>query len=199
MKKFKVNENLLALLMFAAMFAGWQYLIIVTAFIWVFCEAGKSLKNLTIKIIALYGACALVLLGWDIINQGITTIFGGLRKFFEMLVSWGVSANLVNGYDDYFYIPICVKLFEILGEVVTLVILVVKFRFILSVISNKEMKGVFFPVQGLLDKIVTFANNNFYEDDKASKETSNKGKFCPKCGEKIEENASFCTSCGNKF
>ena len=50
MKKFKVNENLLALLMFAAMFAGWQYLIIVTAFIWVFCEAGKSLKNLTIKI-----------------------------------------------------------------------------------------------------------------------------------------------------
>ena len=47
MKKVKVNENLLALLMFGSMFAGWQCMIIVVGFIWAFCETGKNLKDLT--------------------------------------------------------------------------------------------------------------------------------------------------------
>ena len=185
MKKFKVNENLLALLMFGSMFAGWQCMIIVVGFIWAFCETGKNLKDLTIKVLALFGACA---------------VFGGLRKFFEMLVSWGVSFDLVDGYDKYFYNPICQKLIiEIVGEVLTLIVMAVKFKFIYAVITNKEMKGAFFPVQLFLDKVTNFANNNFYEEDKAPKAASAKGKFCPKCGEKVEDDASFCTSCGNKF
>lgn len=200
MKKFKVNENLLALLMFGSMFAGWQCMIIVVGFIWAFCETGKNLKDLTIKVLALFGACAVTMLAWDVVTQAIITVFGGLRKFFEMLVSWGVSFDLVDGYDKYFYNPICQKLIiEIVGEVLTLIVMVVKFKFIYSVITNKEMKGAFFPVQLFLDKVTDFANNNFYEEDKAPKAASVKGKFCPKCGEKVEDDASFCTSCGNKF
>lgn len=197
MKKFKINENLLALLMFGSMFAGWQYLIIVAAFIWVFCEAGKSLKDLTVKVLALFGACAVTYLAWDVVTQGIDAIFGGLKHFFEMLVSWGVDSDLVYNTDQYLFTPIN-KVVEIADSLLTFVVLLVKFKFIYSVISNKEMKGAFFPVQHFLDKILVFANNNFYEDDKAAK-SAGKGKFCPKCGEKVEDNASFCTSCGNKF
>ena len=178
MKKFKVNENLLALLMFGPMFAGWECMIIVVGFIWAFCETGKNLKDLTIKVLALFGACAVTMLAWDVVTQAIITVFGGLRKFFEMLVSWGVSFDLVDG---------------------TLIVMAVKFKFIYAVITNKEMKGAFFPVQLFLDKVTDFANNNFYEEDKAPKAASAKGKFCPKCGEKVEDDASFCTSCGNKF
>ena len=54
MKKFNVNANLLALLMLITLFAGWEYMIIVTAFIWVFCESSKNLKDLTIRTIAVY-------------------------------------------------------------------------------------------------------------------------------------------------
>lgn len=197
MKKFKVNENLLALLMFGSMFAGWQYLVITTAFIWVFCEAGKSLKDLTVKILALFGACAVTLLAWEVITQGIDALFGGLRNFFQMLVSWGVDSSLVYNTDKYLFTPINL-LVEILGTVLTFIIALVKFKFIYSVITNRDMRGAFFPVQSFLDKILVFANNNFYEEDKAAK-TSGKSRFCPKCGEKVDEDASFCTSCGNKF
>ena len=198
MKKFKINENLLALLMFGAMFAGWEYLILVTAFIWVFCESGKSLKDLTVKIFAVFGACALTLLFWDVLVQGFDALFGGLREFFKMLVSWGVDYDLIDGYDTYFYNPICIHLLEILGGVLSFAVLLVKSAFIYSVIRNKEMRGFFGPIQTLINKVLVFANNNFYEDDKASKANA-KSRFCPKCGAKCDEDSSFCTSCGNKF
>lgn len=198
MKKFKINENLLALLMFGAMFAGWEYLIIVTGFIWAFCEAGKSLKDLTIKVVAVFGACALTMLFWDVLVQGIDALFGGLRTFFEMLVSWGVDYELIEGYDEYFYNPICTYLVSILGNVLAFIVVLVKAKFIYTVITNKEMRGAFWPVQVLLNKVLVFANNNFYEEDKAAK-TTGKSRFCPSCGEKCDEDAAFCTSCGNKF
>ena len=198
MKKFKINENLLALLMFGAMFAGWEYLIIVTGFIWAFCEAGKSLKDLTIKVVAVFGACALTMLFWDVLVQGIDALFGGLRTFFEMLVSWGVDYELIEGYDEYFYNPICTYLVSILGNVLAFIVVLVKAKFIYTVITNKEMRGAFWPVQILLNKVLVFANNNFYEEDKAAK-TTGKSRFCPNCGEKCDEDAAFCTSCGNKF
>jgi len=198
MKKFKINENILALLMFGAMFAGWEYMILVTAFIWVFCEAGKSLKDLTVKIIAVYGACSLTTLFWDVLVQGVDALFGGLRNFFEMLVSWGVDYDLIEGYDKYFYTPFCVNVLEILGGLLTFVIIFVKAQFILSVIRNKEMRGFLWPVQAFVNKILVFANNNFYEDDKATKANA-KSRFCPKCGAKCDDDSTFCTSCGNKF
>ena len=198
MKKIKVNENLLALLMFAAMFAGWQYLIIVTAFIWAFCESGKSLKDLTIKIIAVFGACSLVLLFWDVITEAIQAIFGGLREFFKILGSWMDDFDLVEGYDRFFYNPLCVHLIAIIDKFVSLLVLLVKAVFILSVLKNKDMHGLFSPVQTLVNKIVVFANNNFYEEDKGNKPTA-KSRFCPKCGAKCDEDSAFCTSCGNKF
>ena len=198
MKKLKVNENLLALLMFAAMFAGWQYLIIVTAFIWAFCESGKSLKDLTIKVIAVFGACSLVLLFWDVFTEAVQAIFGGLREFFRMLGSWMDDFDLVEGYDRFFYNPICVYFVGLLEGFVSLLVLLVKAAFILSVLRNKDMRGFFGPVQTLVNKILVFANNNFYEEDKASKPAA-KSRFCPKCGEKCDDDAAFCTSCGNKF
>jgi hypothetical protein len=198
MKKIKVNENILALLLFGAMFAGWEYLILVTAFIWAFCEAGKSLKDLTIKVLAVFGACSLVMLFWDVVVQAFETVFGGLGNFFEILVSWGVDYGLIEGYNKYFYNPVCGSVLETIGSLLTLVILAVKAKFIYSVVVNKEMRGAFWPVQSFLNKILVFANNNFYEEDKASKAPA-KSRFCPKCGEKCDEDATFCTACGNKF
>lgn len=198
MKKFKINENLLALLMFAAMFAGWQYLIIVAAFIWVFCECGNSLKNLTTKVIAVFGALTFISLGWDLILQLWDTVVGGIRNLFEALVSWGVDRDLVYNYDKYFATPFGYFL-DILTSIVNLLILFVKVKFIYAVMNNKEMNGVLSPVQKFVNKILLFAKNNFYEEDKGAAKASSKTKFCPNCGQKCDEDTTFCTSCGNKF
>lgn len=197
MKKIKVNENLLALLMFAAMFAGWQYLIIVTAFIWGFCECGNNLKNLTIKVVAVFGSLALVQLGWDLVLQAWDVVAGGLNRLFEALVSWGVDNDLVYNYNKYFTTPLGYFL-EIVTSVITFAVLFVKLVFINNVLRNKEMTGVLAPFQKIANRIMLFAKNNFYEDDKASKDTA-KTKFCPNCGQKCDEETTFCTSCGNKF
>jgi len=196
MKKLKVNENILALLMFASIFAGWQYLVIVTAFIWAFCEAGKSLQNLTVKIISVFGALAIINLGWDLIVQGVDMSFGGLNKFFQMLVSWGVSPDLVVTSNTYVFTPIQL-LVQIVGSVVAFLLLLAKLKFIVEILANKDAKTIW-PFNGFAKKIEEFANNNFYVDDKASKQ-SEKATFCTECGSKIEDGAVFCPTCGHKF
>ena len=196
MKKLKVNENILALLMFASIFAGWQYLVIVTAFIWAFCEAGKSLQNLTVKIISVFGALAIIDLGWDLIVQGVDMSFGGLNRFFQMLVSWGVSPDLVVTSNTYVFTPIQL-LVQIVGSVVAFLLLLAKLKFIVEILANKDAKTIW-PFNGFAKKIEEFANNNFYVDDKASKQ-SEKATFCTECGAKIEDGAVFCPTCGHKF
>ena len=196
MKKLKVNENILALLMFASIFAGWQYLVIVTAFIWAFCEAGKSLQNFTVKVISVFGALAIINLGWDLIVQGVDMGFGGLNRFFQMLVSWGVSADLVVTSNAYVFTPINL-LVQIVGSVVAFLLLLAKLKFIVEIIANKDAKTIW-PFNGFAKKIEEFANNHFYEEDKAAKQ-SNVATYCTECGAKIEEGAAFCNSCGHKF
>ena len=67
---------------------------------------------------------------------------------------------------------------------------------IFSILANKNYSGIW-PVRKIAEKIEEFANNKYYEEDKGK--NSSKGNFCPKCGEKCEDDAAFCPACGNKF
>lgn len=197
MKKLKVNENILALLLFLTMFVtSWEIMIIVIGFIWAFCETGKSLQKLTIKVASLLAAIAVVTLVWSLILQGVDATLGGLNKFFQMLVSWGVSPSLVTNANQYAFTPIDLLL-SIFDSILALLLLIVKVKFVFSVLSNRNYGG-FWPVRGLAQKIENFATNKFYDEDKDGKATG-KSAFCPKCGEKCEDGAAFCPSCGNKF
>ncbi len=195
MKKIKVNENILALLMFGSIFAGWPYLVATTAFIWAFCEAGKSLQNLTIKVVSVFGALAIITLGWELIVQGVDMTMGGLNRFFNMLVSWGVSADLVTNATRYAFTPINL-LVEIFGSILTFLVLLAKLKFIVSILANKGARTIW-PFQGFATKIEMFATNKFYEEDKASSKAN--GNFCPACGTKCADGAQFCPSCGQKM
>ncbi len=195
MKKLKVNENILALAMFASLFAGWQAMVLVLLFIWAFCEAGNSLQKLTVKVVSVFGAIAIIELGWMLIVQGVDATMGGLNKFFQMLVSWGVDSSLVLNADRYAFTPITLLL-SIFESVLKLLLLIVKVKFIFSVLANKNYTG-FWPVKGVARKVEDFANNKFFEEDKGK--NAAKGNFCPECGEKCEDDAAFCPKCGNKF
>ncbi len=162
MKSFKVNENLLGLLLVGAMFAGWEYLIVVTAFAFVFCEISEKFKDLVVKVLAVFIALSLTVLLWDLILEGKEVVFGGLREFFKLLVSWGVTDELLYNFDKYFMNLINFVL-DVASNIVRFVVLAVKVRFILSVLSNKEMKSVFSPVQSFINKSLDFAKSNFYK------------------------------------
>lgn len=162
MKSFKVNENLLGLLLVGAMFAGWEYLIVVTAFSLVFCDISEKFKDLVVKVLAVFIAISLILLLWDLVLEGKEVIFGGLRSFFELLVSWGVDSDLLYNFDKYF-MNIINFIFNIAGDVLVFIVLAIKVRFIFSVLNNKEMSSVFGPVQSFINKSLAFAKNNFYK------------------------------------
>lgn len=164
MKKFKINSNLLALLVVISLFSGWEYMIIVTAFIWCFCECSQNLKNLTIRAIAIYGGCYLFATLWNLIDGGFGLGVDGLTKFFTILGSYSNSVQMPIELTKYLITPLS-AIMDFLGSVVAFIILLVKFRFVVSIITNKPMTGVFSKIQEYINYFVNFANSNLYEDN----------------------------------
>ena len=164
MKKFNVNANLLALLMLISLFAGWEYMIIVTAFIWVFCESSKNLKDLTIRAIAIYAGCYLFSWFWDIIYSGYSLAVSGVNGLFEILAGMEVDVvEAVTGINKWVLNPVAVVA-KVLDSGVSFLILLAKFKFIVSVITNRPLTGIFGKIQEYINYFVNFANSNLYED-----------------------------------
>lgn len=171
MKKFNVNANILALLMLVTLFAGWEYMIIVTAFIWVFCESSKNLKDLTIRTVAVYAGCSLFNILWNLLTGVYDVVIEALNTLLEFIATLGAEslefslkfAEFVTKLNSYFLSPVD-NIVGIVGSLVTLLILFIKFKYIVSTLSNKPLKGFLGFVQKYIDAVVDFANNNLYEE-----------------------------------
>ncbi|MBQ7104729.1 MAG: hypothetical protein IJN90_02615 [Bacilli bacterium] len=164
MKKFKINANVLALLMLIALFAGWEYMILVTVFIWCFCESSQNLKNLTISALAIYAGCHVFSLLWNIAEGWCLFGTDALEGLFEVLIGWEIdvleaSLNLTK----YVIIPIKYAI-SVIDSLVALLILLTKFRFVVSIITNRPMTGAFSKIQEYINYFINFANSNLYED-----------------------------------
>ena len=164
MKKFKLNSNLLALLVIISLFSGWEYMIIVTAFIWCFCESSQNLKNLTISAIAVYGGCYLFSVLWGLIYSGFDIGVDALKGFFEIIGSYSTSVSMPVEITEYIINPLTV-IMDLLQTIVTFIIILVKFKFVVSIITNRPMSGVFSKIQQYINYFVNFANSNLYEDN----------------------------------
>ena len=163
MKKFKVNANLLALLVIISLFAGWEYMIVVTAFIWCFCESSKNVRNLTIQALAIYGGCYLFTTLWSLIQSGYGLGVDALEGFFGIIGSYSSNVTMPAELNTYLLTPISIVM-SFLSGVVSFIVVLVKFKFVLSVVSNKPMTGVFSKIQEYINYFVNFANSNIYED-----------------------------------
>lgn len=196
MKKLKINNNVLALLMLVSIFAGWQYMILMTGFIWLFCEVTEKVKNLAIKVISIYAGCLLFGMLWDIIVNIWELASEGLLTLFKVIGSYADMTEAIYNVQKYFLNPIN-YIVEYVGLLVSFVILIIKFKFIKSVVTNSPMGGTFSFVQEYINYFTAFANASSYsEETKESK--IKKTTHCPNCGEEIPEKAVFCTSCGTK-
>lgn len=162
MSKLKVNSNLLAVLVVISLFAGWQYMILVSAFIWCFCETSDNLKNLMIKVIAIYGGCFLFSTLWNLIDGGYELVVDGINGIFKIINSWNTSVMMPKELTQYLLNPLSVVM-NFLGSVVKFIVLLVKFRFVVSVIANRPMGGVFSKIQEYVNYFVNFANSNLFQ------------------------------------
>lgn len=164
MKKIKVSPNLLALLLLMALFIGWEYMIIVTAFIWCFCESSQSLKNLTIKAIAVYAGCYLFSLFWSLFTNGYDLGVSALGGLLEIFASFGLDiTELTLNLNKYILNPASV-IIELLSSAVSFLIIIAKFKFVVSVITNKPMPNVFGKIQEFINNFLNFATSNIFEE-----------------------------------
>lgn len=196
MKKFKINANFLALLILISLFAGWEYIILVTAFIWLFTEENKKLRDLSIKAIAIYGACVLFSMAWTLISGAIDLGSEGILTVFKVLNSYN-SDIVATDIQRYFLIPVGYVVTYI-GLLVSFLILFVKFSFIRSVIMNKPMLGLFGKLDEYVNNFTKFANANIYEED-VQKSSQDSKTHCTNCGTELAKDTSFCSKCGNKI
>lgn len=195
MKKFKINANILALLMLVSIFAGWQYMILVMGFIWVFCDVTDQLKSLTVKVIAVYAGCLLFGMVWDIIAN-VWNLFGeGLLTILRFIGDYADVSSAIDAVNGYFLTPFG-RIFTYAGLLVDFVIMVTKFVFIVSVVRNRPSKAFGF-IQKYVNYFTTFANGSSYEED--GPKGNKKASHCPNCGAELPDGAAFCTSCGNRL
>lgn len=164
MKKFKINANFLALLVIISLFAGWEYMIVVTAFIWCFCESSQNLKNLTVSAIAIFAGCHVFLWLWDVVESIYSIGIDSLTGLITIIGNYGVDVLELSVKLDQYLVNTLDIIMEILTKVIYLLVLLTKFKFVVSIVSNKPMTGAFSKIQEYINYFINFANSNLYEE-----------------------------------
>jgi len=170
MKKVKVSANILSLLILISLFIGWEYILILTAFIWCFCDTSQNIKNLTIRAIAVYAACYLFTMAWSLVSDGYGLGVEAVEGLFQILASWGVDVlEATANITKYVLSPLGVVV-SLLGNVVSFLVLFAKFKFVYSIVTNKPMTGIFGKIQQYINYFVNFATSNLYEDQQVQQQ-----------------------------
>lgn len=173
MKKLKVNANILSMILLISLFAlEWKWIIIVSVFIWCFCESSQQIKNLVIRCLAVYAGCFLFSWLWDIIVNGYGFGVSGLNGLFSILAGFGADmSEVIINVNKYLLDPADI-IIKVLGKGVDFVILLAKFKFIVSVITNRPLTGIFGKIQQYIGYFINFGNSNLYEDQVSNQQNN---------------------------
>lgn len=192
MEKIKVNSKVASLLVLAGLFAGWQYMLLVTAFVLIFCFKDEDLKKLTIKVLVIMAACSLFGKFWDLIEYGYSLGVEGINGIFGILGAINPAIHTPYWITQYIFEPLEI-IIHFLGSGVAFIILLIQFNFILATITGRRMPKAFVIVDDYMTKFSDFVT------EKINDSTKKKEKICPECGAKVKDDAKFCTKCGTKF
>ena len=162
MGKVKINNNLAALMLVASIFAGWGTLMIVTILMIVFCDLNDKIKPLIIKVVSFMAGISLILLGWDLVSNGIDLIFKLFNNIISIInsyLSYSSKIDLVE-FESKFVFPVTTVVSSI-GSIIKYLVTFSKFGFIVAVISGKAMKENAWTkkVNQYISKFTNFANS----------------------------------------
>lgn len=137
MNKIKMNTGLASIMLIASLFAGWQTLLLVTLFMFIFCEVEEKVKDVAVKVITFFVGYTIVTTGWNILMSGIGVATGGVTSV--------VSA--INSYLDYADQLDATKLVglisagkSIVDGIVSIMFSLIKLGFVISVLTGQPSK-----------------------------------------------------------
>lgn len=162
MGKVKINNNLAALMLVASIFAGWGTLMIVTILMIIFCDLNDKIKPLIIKVVSFMAGITLILLGWDLVSNGIDLIFKLFNNIISIINSYLSYSNKIDlvEFEGEFVVPVTTVVASI-GSIIKYLVTFSKFGFIIAVISGKAMKENAWTkkVNQYVSKFTNFANS----------------------------------------
>lgn len=162
MGKVKINNNVAALMIVVSIFAGFETLLIVTALMAIFCDMNDKIKPLIIKVISFMAGLALISLGWKLISNGVDLVFDLFENIIKIINSYLSYSSKINitDFETKFVSPVKIIVSSI-GTIISYLILVFKFGFIISVVSGKAMKETAWTkkVNKFISKFVNFSNS----------------------------------------
>lgn len=162
MGKVKINNNLAALMLVASIFAGWGTLMIVTILMIVFCDLNDKIKPLIIKVVSFMAGITLILLGWDLVSNGIDLIFKLFNNIISIINSYLSYSNKIDLVEiqGKFVVPVTTVVASI-GSIIKYLVTFSKFGFIIAIISGKAMKENAWTkkVNQYVSKFTNFANS----------------------------------------
>ena len=162
MGKVKINNNLAALMLVVFIFAGWGTLMIVTILMIIFCDLNDKIKPLIIKVVSFMAGITLILLGWDLVSNGIDLIFKLFNNIISIINSYLSYSNKIDlvEFQGKFVVPVTTVVASI-GSIIKYLVTFSKFGFIIAIISGKAMKENAWTkkVNQYVSKFTNFANS----------------------------------------
>lgn len=162
MTRVKVNLGLAAVMVVASMFAGWQTLLIVSVLLLLFCDLDEKVKTIMVRVITFTAGLALFTMFWNLIVDGLGVATKSLNGVFDFINSFLSVENKIDtsNIQTHLVNPINIAV-GIADNIVSFLITLVKFGFIVMVLTGKQAKKNFISekIDGYVKKFVNYVNN----------------------------------------
>ena len=160
MENTKTNSGILALVVVAAIFAGWQATLIVSAMVLLFGNIEEGTKKVLITVLTFLAGLALFELCWGLIVGGISLVSGTITDVVNIINMYVKNPISTLKLQQYVLTPIS-GVVNILDNVVEYAMSFLKFLFILSIIANKKLSKnyIFDKIYSYVEKFANYVNN----------------------------------------
>lgn len=162
MSKLKINPGLIALILLACLFVGWETMLIVAVLILLFCEIDEKVKNIFVKVVTFSIAIALFSLFWDLIVSAVNLGVRSIRDLVSVFNSYLDYSNAIDisKLEKYFLTPVQ-NILSLADSVISYIITFVEFSFAVSILLNKQGKPNFIikKIEGYVNSAITFVNS----------------------------------------
>ena len=153
MNKLKLSPGLASLILIACLFTGWETMLIVVALMLIFCEI-KNVEDVVIRVLTFFVGLTLFTMLWNLIVDGYSTVYASLQGMENVLNSYLPKPIDINGLYRYVLTPIK-GVIGVLDIIVKYLVVLIKFIFIVSFLTNKTPKENF--LTKFINKYVTSA------------------------------------------
>lgn len=148
-----LEPKILIILIAAGVFAGWEYLLLLTVAVYLLSDSVSS-KQLLIKTLVFMASILLVSYGWQIIKEVLELGIGCLKDFVNYLVTIEVldDVDVLTSMNNFVFTPFT-SLVNLLSSVISIVILVAKFCYVAILLSFAKKGFIFSKIDAFTTKI----------------------------------------------